>query len=163
MLLLVFCYFKLQTHYNELVLSTLNFECRNGERLVSTRNTFTARENDRNVRQDKAWSRTMKHFELRVISERFLILFVPFSLRVLVWLSADGCIRARRLLSGTQSDVSCVVAVFNQLDAVNMSNGFTYKSQLTPVIAEVSPRRGGTAGGTRLTITGSGFRCSEGR
>lgn len=67
------------------------------------------------------------------------------------------------VLSGTESQVSCVVAVINQLDAVNISNGFTYKSQLTPVIAEVSPRRGGTAGGTRLTITGSGFRCSEGR
>lgn len=66
-----------------------------------------------------------------------------------------------RLLSGSQSDVSCVVAVVNRLDAVNISNGFTYRSQLTPVITEVSPRRGGTAGGTRLTITGSGFRCGE--
>ncbi|XP_026156055.1 fibrocystin-L-like [Mastacembelus armatus] len=59
--------------------------------------------------------------------------------------------------NGSQSEVSCVVAVINQLDAANISNGFTYKSQLTPVITEVSPRRGGTAGGTRLTITGSGF------
>ncbi|XP_035537797.1 PKHD1 like 1, tandem duplicate 1 [Morone saxatilis] len=59
--------------------------------------------------------------------------------------------------NGTQSEVSCTVAVINQLDAVNISNGFAYKSQLTPVITEVSPRRGGTAGGTRLTITGSGF------
>ncbi|XP_076610974.1 PKHD1 like 1, tandem duplicate 1 [Chaetodon auriga] len=59
--------------------------------------------------------------------------------------------------NGTQSEVSCVVVVMNQLDAVNTSNGFTYKSEMTPVIAEVSPRRGGTAGGTRLTISGSGF------
>lgn len=43
-----------------------------------------------------------------------------------------------------------------------MSDGYAYKSQLTPVITEVSPRRGGTAGGTRLTISGSGFRCSKG-
>uniref|UniRef100_A0A3Q3X6F5 Uncharacterized protein n=1 Tax=Mola mola TaxID=94237 RepID=A0A3Q3X6F5_MOLML len=56
-----------------------------------------------------------------------------------------------------QSPFSNVVAVINPLDAVNVSNGFTYKSQLTPMIAEVSPRRGGTAGGTRLTISGSGF------
>lgn len=56
-----------------------------------------------------------------------------------------------------------MVAVVNQLDAVNISNGYTYKSELTPVITEVSPRRGGTAGGTRLTISGSGFRCSKGR
>ncbi|XP_029299003.1 LOW QUALITY PROTEIN: PKHD1 like 1, tandem duplicate 1 [Cottoperca gobio] len=60
-------------------------------------------------------------------------------------------------INGTQSVVSCVLAVINQLDAVNISNGYTYKSQLTPVIAEVSPRRGGTAGGTRLTVSGSGF------
>ncbi|XP_045897368.1 fibrocystin-L-like, partial [Micropterus dolomieu] len=61
------------------------------------------------------------------------------------------------LNDGTRSQVSCVVAVFNHLDTVNISNGFTYKSQLTPVINEVSPRRGGTAGGTQLTIAGSGF------
>ncbi|XP_045915057.1 PKHD1 like 1, tandem duplicate 1 [Micropterus dolomieu] len=61
------------------------------------------------------------------------------------------------LNNGTRSQVSCVVAVFNHLNAVNISNGFTYKSQLTPVITEVSPRRGGTAGGTQLTIAGSGF------
>ncbi|KAM9839131.1 PKHD1 like 1, tandem duplicate 1 [Aulostomus maculatus] len=59
--------------------------------------------------------------------------------------------------NGSEPDVSCVVAVINQLDAVNVSGGFTYKSQLTPEIIEVSPRRGGTAGGTRLTISGSGF------
>ncbi|XP_039677098.1 fibrocystin-L-like [Perca fluviatilis] len=60
-------------------------------------------------------------------------------------------------INGTLSVLSCVVDVINQLDAVNISNGYTYKSQLTPVIMDVSPRRGGTAGGTRLTITGSGF------
>ncbi|KAM9737277.1 LOW QUALITY PROTEIN: PKHD1 like 1, tandem duplicate 1 [Menidia menidia] len=59
--------------------------------------------------------------------------------------------------NGSQSEVSCPVSVVNPLDAANMSGGFTYKSELTPVIREVSPRRGGTAGGTRLTIAGSGF------
>ncbi|XP_058475058.1 PKHD1 like 1, tandem duplicate 1 [Solea solea] len=59
--------------------------------------------------------------------------------------------------NNTQALLSCTVAVINQLNAVNISSGFTYKSLLTPVITEVSPRRGGTAGGTRLTITGSGF------
>uniref|UniRef100_A0A3B4Y513 PKHD1 like 1, tandem duplicate 2 n=1 Tax=Seriola lalandi dorsalis TaxID=1841481 RepID=A0A3B4Y513_SERLL len=57
----------------------------------------------------------------------------------------------------TESELSCVVAVMNPLDAVNVSSGFTYRSQLTPVIWAVSPGRGGTAGGTRLTISGSGF------
>uniref|UniRef100_A0A3B4U1D6 PKHD1 like 1, tandem duplicate 2 n=1 Tax=Seriola dumerili TaxID=41447 RepID=A0A3B4U1D6_SERDU len=57
----------------------------------------------------------------------------------------------------TESELSCVVAVMNPLDGVNVSSGFTYRSQLTPVIWAVSPGRGGTAGGTRLTISGSGF------
>ncbi|XP_068603731.1 PKHD1 like 1, tandem duplicate 1 [Brachionichthys hirsutus] len=59
--------------------------------------------------------------------------------------------------NGSQSELSCVVAVINPLDTVNMPNGYTYKTQLTPVITDVSPRRGGTAGGTRLTIRGYGF------
>lgn len=65
------------------------------------------------------------------------------------------------LCPGSESELSCVVSVVNQLDSVTLSNGFTYRSALTPVISEVSPRRGGTAGGTRLTISGSGFRCVE--
>ena len=36
-------------------------------------------------------------------------------------------------------------------------DSFTYKTSLTPVIDSVEPRRGGTAGGTTLNITGSGF------
>uniref|UniRef100_A0A3P8VH65 PKHD1 like 1, tandem duplicate 2 n=1 Tax=Cynoglossus semilaevis TaxID=244447 RepID=A0A3P8VH65_CYNSE len=59
--------------------------------------------------------------------------------------------------NSSESELSCVVSVVNQLDSVTLSNGFTYRSALTPVISEVSPRRGGTAGGTRLTISGSGF------
>lgn len=61
------------------------------------------------------------------------------------------------LYNATQSEVSCAVTVTNPTQTINISNGFTYKSQLTPVVTEVSPRRGGTAGGTLLTITGSGF------
>ena len=38
-----------------------------------------------------------------------------------------------------------------------LSNAYTYDSSLTPSITEVSPRRGGTGGGTTITITGSGF------
>ncbi|KAM8840499.1 PKHD1 like 1, tandem duplicate 1 isoform 3-T3 [Spinachia spinachia] len=60
-------------------------------------------------------------------------------------------------INTSQPELSCVVAVSNQLEAVNISDGYAYKSQLTPVITEVSPRRGGTAGGTRLTISGSAF------
>ncbi|XP_016299954.1 fibrocystin-L-like [Sinocyclocheilus anshuiensis] len=59
--------------------------------------------------------------------------------------------------NGTEAEQACTVIVMNGGDAVNLTNSYTYRSSLTPVITDVTPRRGGTAGGTRLTITGSGF------
>ncbi|XP_051729222.1 fibrocystin-L-like [Ctenopharyngodon idella] len=59
--------------------------------------------------------------------------------------------------NGTEAERACTVIVMNGGDAVNLTNSYTYRSSLTPVITSVTPRRGGTAGGTRLTITGSGF------
>ncbi|XP_062842250.1 fibrocystin-L-like [Trichomycterus rosablanca] len=59
--------------------------------------------------------------------------------------------------NGTQVETACTVLVKNNNGSVSVTNGYTYKTSLTPAIADVSPRRGGTAGGTRLTITGSGF------
>ena len=37
------------------------------------------------------------------------------------------------------------------------SNSYTYDGGLTPTISGVSPSRGGTGGGTTVTISGSGF------
>uniref|UniRef100_A0A6I8N1M6 Fibrocystin-L n=1 Tax=Ornithorhynchus anatinus TaxID=9258 RepID=A0A6I8N1M6_ORNAN len=51
----------------------------------------------------------------------------------------------------------CEVTVANGKDLSQLNAAFTYSSLLTPIITSVAPRRGGTAGGTRLTITGSGF------
>ncbi|KAA0710212.1 Fibrocystin-L Polycystic kidney and hepatic disease 1-like protein 1 [Triplophysa tibetana] len=59
--------------------------------------------------------------------------------------------------NGNKTEQVCRVSVFNGNDTVNITTGYTYRSSLTPVITDVTPRRGGTAGGTRLTITGSGF------
>ncbi|KAG7317211.1 hypothetical protein KOW79_019509 [Hemibagrus wyckioides] len=59
--------------------------------------------------------------------------------------------------NGTQAELSCTVVVLNSNGSVNITNGYTYKTSLTPVITDVSPRRGGTAGGTLLTVTGYGF------
>ncbi|KAK9957826.1 hypothetical protein ABG768_012036 [Culter alburnus] len=59
--------------------------------------------------------------------------------------------------NGSEAERACTVIVMNGGDAVNLTNSYTYRSSLTPVITNVTPRRGGTAGGTRLTITGSGF------
>ncbi|XP_073714826.1 fibrocystin-L [Misgurnus anguillicaudatus] len=61
-----------------------------------------------------------------------------------------------------ETDRVCEVAVMNGNDTVYIQDGYTYRSSLTPVISDVTPRRGGTAGGTRLTITGSGFSTNAG-
>ncbi|XP_073714529.1 fibrocystin-L [Misgurnus anguillicaudatus] len=63
--------------------------------------------------------------------------------------------------NGNETDQVCEVVVMNGNNRVNLTIGYTYRSSLTPVISDVTPRRGGTAGGTRLTITGSGFSASE--
>ncbi|XP_043545298.1 fibrocystin-L-like [Chiloscyllium plagiosum] len=64
------------------------------------------------------------------------------------------------LHNGTDPELACDVVVVNGNDSSKVSNGFTYLSALTPVITTINPRRGGTGGGTKLTITGSGF-CSD--
>ncbi|KAI7798957.1 putative fibrocystin-L, partial [Triplophysa rosa] len=62
--------------------------------------------------------------------------------------------------NGNETEQVCMVSVMNGNDTVSITAGYTYRSSLTPVITDVTPRRGGTAGGTRLTITGSGFRAN---
>uniref|UniRef100_A0A8C4T925 PKHD1 like 1 n=1 Tax=Erpetoichthys calabaricus TaxID=27687 RepID=A0A8C4T925_ERPCA len=61
------------------------------------------------------------------------------------------------LSNGTGSSQVCDVTVYIGNNLVTLSNAFTYESALTPVVTAVTPRRGGTGGGTSLTITGSGF------
>uniref|UniRef100_A0A8C5H567 Fibrocystin-L-like n=1 Tax=Gouania willdenowi TaxID=441366 RepID=A0A8C5H567_GOUWI len=63
--------------------------------------------------------------------------------------------------NGTQSEVVCNVTVANPRFHTSLSDAYTYRSELTPVITEVHPRRGGTAGGTKLIISGSGFSVNE--
>ncbi|XP_068094022.1 fibrocystin-L-like isoform X1 [Hyperolius riggenbachi] len=59
--------------------------------------------------------------------------------------------------STNTSSLVCNVSVMNGNNVVQINNSFTYSSALTPLIYDVTPKRGGTAGGTRLTITGSLF------
>ncbi|MBN3294523.1 PKHL1 protein, partial [Polypterus senegalus] len=63
--------------------------------------------------------------------------------------------------NGTGTQLVCDVSVVNGNASVTSQQAFTYKSSLTPVITSVSPRRGGTGGGTSLTITGSGFSSTS--
>ena len=52
---------------------------------------------------------------------------------------------------------SCdVVATVNGLTAT-LSSAYTYDASLTPSVTGVSPTRGGTGGGTSITVTGTGF------
>ena len=55
--------------------------------------------------------------------------------------------------SSSQCDVTVTVANQEQ----TLANGYTYKQSLTPTISQVDPKRGGTGGGTRITVTGTGF------
>ncbi|XP_031760464.1 fibrocystin-L [Xenopus tropicalis] len=52
---------------------------------------------------------------------------------------------------------TCDVQVANGNNYIQLNSSFTYNSSLTPIIFDVTPKRGGTAGGTNLTITGSQF------
>ncbi|XP_038045747.1 fibrocystin-L-like [Patiria miniata] len=63
--------------------------------------------------------------------------------------------------SGTD-DQACDVKVSLASGAsATKSATFTYKKDLTPVIDAIKPGRGGTQGGTRLVITGSGFQSGS--
>ena len=60
----------------------------------------------------------------------------------------------------TDAELVCDVTVTQPSGEVTDAGAFTYKRSLTPTVASVSPVRGGTGGGTRITITGSGFADS---
>ncbi len=56
-------------------------------------------------------------------------------------------------------DSTCVVSISE--NGQTATSSFTYKLALTPSIQSSSPARGGTGGGTLLTITGSGFPTDQ--
>ncbi|CAD7693852.1 unnamed protein product [Nyctereutes procyonoides] len=58
---------------------------------------------------------------------------------------------------GRGPEQMCEVSVVNGKDLSHSTTPFTYTMSLTPLISEIYPKRGSTAGGTRLTIMGSGF------
>ena len=59
------------------------------------------------------------------------------------------------------SDVMCNVTVSSINSNEVIANGYTYINSLTPQVTSLYPTMGGTAGGTTITITGSGFTSSN--
>ncbi|CAK8682966.1 unnamed protein product [Clavelina lepadiformis] len=63
------------------------------------------------------------------------------------------------------SSSTCGVKVTNeaQMDdsAITAGSSYTYSGAQTPTITRVTPERGGTGGGTKITITGSGFTMTS--
>ena len=62
--------------------------------------------------------------------------------------------------SGSGNQEVCDVIVTQVSGSVTSTDAFTYDIDLTPMVTDVSPKRGGTGGGTKITITGSGFASS---
>uniref|UniRef100_H2YG49 Uncharacterized protein n=1 Tax=Ciona savignyi TaxID=51511 RepID=H2YG49_CIOSA len=60
--------------------------------------------------------------------------------------------------NSNDATTSCSVSVANSDDSVTHSSQYEYATVVTPVISSVSPASGGTGGGTRITISGSGFK-----
>ena len=61
----------------------------------------------------------------------------------------------------TSASEDCDVTVTQDSGSVVSATAFQYDRSLTPTVDSVSPVRGGTGGGTKITISGSGF-ASEG-
>ena len=61
----------------------------------------------------------------------------------------------------TGSDVTCNVTVSSVNSMVVLSDAYTYRVSLTPHVTSLYPTMGGTAGGTTITIEGSGFMSSN--
>lgn len=59
-------------------------------------------------------------------------------------------------LTGTTTD-NCDVTVKSGTAVAAMLSTYTYVSSLTAEVTSLSPTRGGTGGGTSVTITGTGF------
>lgn len=52
---------------------------------------------------------------------------------------------------------SCDVVATEGSETNTLAASYTYDSSVTPTITSVNPNYDGTAGGTSVTVTGSGF------
>ena len=73
----------------------------------------------------------------------------------------DTEIQCRAPANSGSATEDCAVSVSQASGkSVDLADSFTYDDSLTPQVASVSPQRGGTGGGTSITITGTGFATS---
>ncbi|XP_069115782.1 fibrocystin-L-like [Argopecten irradians] len=63
-------------------------------------------------------------------------------------------------VQGSDAVVSDVTLSLNSV-VKNITNAYTYRPNLTPTITGVTPNRGGTAGGTTVTINGTNFGTQQ--
>ena len=62
-----------------------------------------------------------------------------------------------------RNDATCSVSVTSVSNVVKtLENSYTYRDSLTSTVTAVSPARGGTGGGVRVTIAGTDFDTSQG-
>ena len=59
-------------------------------------------------------------------------------------------------MSGSGS-VACDVTIMSGYTTATLISAYTYNEDYTPTVTSVQPERGGTAGGTLITIRGSNF------
>lgn len=71
--------------------------------------------------------------------------------------SVSCTLPASAVTDPTTETVSCSVNVTSNQVSVSAVDQFNFSAQLTPTINHITPNSGGTAGGTILEITGSGF------
>ena len=67
------------------------------------------------------------------------------------------CLVPPASIAAEDDSLQCTVTVESAGSTVSHSEQYTYQSDLTPRVTSINDTRGGTAGGTRLSISGSGF------
>ena len=84
--------------------------------------------------------------------------------------SVTICGKPCKVVRSSVSNLVCIIPGSNDTNTASLDckvitsennqtieNSFTYKLSLTPRVNNISPLRGGTGGGTSITISGSGF------
>ena len=61
------------------------------------------------------------------------------------------------IIFSSEGNLTCSVKLTSNNVTRTLTDAYTYNPALTANVTMVTPARGGTAGGTRLTIEGTGF------